>query len=66
MLMIAWVFMGIAILVSGLLLGDLKHEMEYNNMNGSKEFALIITEGDHHGLQETDHRQDRIILRRCC
>ena len=65
MLMIAWVFMGIAILASALLLGDLKREMEYNNMNGCDGFALIITEGDHNGLQEADHRKSRVVLPRC-
>ena len=65
MLIIAWVFMGIAIFASALLLGDLKHEMRYNYMNGNVEFSLIITEGDHYGLQEADHRQSRVILPRC-
>lgn len=65
MLIIAWVFMGIAIFTSVLLLGDLKREMRYNYMNGNKEFSLIITEGDHYGLQEADHRQSRVILPRC-
>ena len=65
MLMIAWVFMGIAILASALLLGDLKREMEYNDMNGNDVFVLITTEGDHYGLQEADNRKNRIILPRC-
>ncbi len=65
MLIVAWVFMGIAILAAGLLLGDLKREMEYNYKDGSKELALLITEGDHYGLQEADHRKSRVILRRC-
>lgn len=65
MLIIAWVFLGIGILASALLLGDLRREIEYNNMNGRADLALITTEGDYYGLQETDHRQDRIILRRC-
>lgn len=65
MLIIAWVFMGIAIFASALLLGDLRREMRYNYMNGNDEFELIFTEGDHHGLQETDHRQSRVILPRC-
>ena len=65
MLIVAWIFMGIAILASALLLGDLKREMEYNYMNGSEEFALIITEGEYHGLQEADYRKSRVILPRC-
>ncbi|MDO5414611.1 MAG: hypothetical protein Q4F78_04010 [Bacillota bacterium] len=65
MLIVAWIFMGIAILASALLLGDLKREMEYNYMNGSEKFALIITEGEYHGLQEADHRKSRVILPRC-
>ena len=65
MLIIAWVFMGIAIFASALLLGDLRSEMRYNYMNGKDELSLIITEGDHYGLQETDHRQSRIVLPRC-
>ena len=65
MLIIAWVFMGIAIFASALLLGDLKREMRYNYMNGNEEFVLIISEGDHNGLQEADHRQSRVILPRC-
>ena len=65
MLIIAWVFMGIAIFASALLLGDLKREMRYNYMNVNEEFSLIITEGDHYGLQEADHRQSRIVLPRC-
>ena len=65
MLIIAWVFMGIAIFATALLLGDLKREIEYNNMNGSENFALIITEGDRYGLQEADHRQSRVVLPRC-
>ena len=65
MLIIAWVFMGIAIFASALLLGDLKREMRYNYMNGNEGFSLIITEGDHYGLQEADHRQSRVILPRC-
>lgn len=65
MLIIAWVFMDIAIFASALLLGDLKREMRYNYMNGNEKFSLIITEGDHYGLQEADHRQSRVILPRC-
>lgn len=65
MLILAWVFMGIAIFASVLLLGDLKREMEYNNMNGSDEFALIIVEGEYNGLQKTDHRESRVVLPRC-
>jgi len=65
MLIIAWVFMGIAIFASALLLGDLKREMRYNYMNRNEKFSLIITEGDHYGLQEADHRQSRVILPRC-
>ena len=65
MLILAWIFMGIAILTSALLLGDLRREIEYNNMNGSEDFALIITEGEYHGLQETNHRKSRVILSRC-
>lgn len=65
MLMIAWVFMGIAIFASVLLLGDLKREMKYNYMNGSDALALITSEGDHYGLQEADNRQSGVILPRC-
>lgn len=65
MLIIAWVFMGIAILASALLLGDLKREMKYNYMNGCDGFTLIITEGEQHGLQEADNRQSRVVLPRC-
>lgn len=65
MLIIAWVFMGIAIFSSAILLGDLRREMRYNYMNGNDEFELIFTEGDHHGLQEADHRKNRVILPRC-
>lgn len=65
MLILAWVFMGIAILTSALLLGDLRREIEYNNMNGSDDFALIITEGEYHGIQEANHRKSRIVLPRC-
>lgn len=65
MLILAWMFMAIAILATVVLLSDLREEIEYNNMNGSNEFALIITEGDHHGLQEADHRENRVVLRRC-
>lgn len=65
MLTIAWIFMGIAILGSGMILGDLKHEIEYNNKNESSAYALIITKGEQYGLQKTDYREDRIVLRRC-
>jgi len=65
MLMIAWIFMGIAILASALLLGDLKREMKYNYMNGNDDFVLITTEGDRYGLQEADNRQSRVVLPRC-
>jgi len=65
MLMIAWIFMGIAILASALLLGDLKREMRYNYMNGNDDFVLITTEGDRYGLQEADNRQSRVVLPRC-
>ena len=57
--------MSIAILASASLLGDLRAEMKYNDMNGSIDLALINSEGDHYGLQETDHRQSRVILPRC-
>lgn len=30
MLTIAWIFMAVAILATGVLLGDLRHEIEYN------------------------------------
>ena len=66
MLAIAWVLMGMAILLTGALLGDLKREIEYNNTDRGTEYALIILEGDHHGLQEANHRESRVILRRCC
>lgn len=57
--------MGIAILASALLLGDLKREMKYNYMNGNEALVLITNEGDHYGLQEADHRKSRVILPRC-
>lgn len=66
MLMIAWIFMGIAILTSALLLGDLRREMKYNYVNGNDEFVLISIEGDHYGLQEADNRKSRRVLPRCC
>ena len=66
MLAMAWVLMGLAILVSGVLLGDLKREMEYNIKDKGNDYALIILEGDHHGLQEANHRESRVVLRRCC
>lgn len=65
MLIIAWIFMGIAILASALLLGDLKREMKYNYMNRNEALVLITNEGDHYGLQEADHRKSRVILPRC-
>ena len=66
MLAMAWVLMGLAILTSMVLLGDLKREIEYNNKDKGSDYALIIFEGDHHGLQEANHRESRVILRRCC
>ena len=66
MLTMAWVLMSLAILASGVLLGDLKREIEYNNKDKGRDYALIILEGDHHGLQEANHRESRVILRRCC
>lgn len=65
MLIIAWMFMGMAVLAGGLLLGDLRQEIEYNYKDRGNDLALIISEGDHHGLQETNHRKSRVILRRC-
>ena len=66
MLTIAWIFMAVAILATGVLLGDLRHEIEYNKKNRSIEPVLIITEGDRHGLQKADYRQDRVVFSRCC
>lgn len=66
MLIMAWVFMGVAILSTVLLLSDLKREMKYNRKNRGNEFSLMVAEGDHNGLQETDNRQNRVVLRRCC
>lgn len=59
MLMTAWFFMGIAILAAGLLLGDLKREMECDKIVRKK------TEGDRYGVQETAHQQGGEFLRRC-
>lgn len=59
MLIYAWICMGCAIFVGGLLLGDLKREMEYDKMIQKKH------EGDHYGLQETVGRQSGELLRRC-
>ena len=66
MLAMAWVLMGLAILTSMVLLGDLKREIEYNIKDKGNDCALIIFEGEHHGLQEANHRENRVILRRCC
>ena len=66
MLIMAWVLMSLAILASWVLLGDLKREIEYNNKDKGRDYALIILEGDHHGLQEANHRESRVVLRRCC
>ena len=66
MLIMAWVLMSLAILASWVLLGDLKREIEYNNKDKGRDYALIILEGDHHGLQEANHRDSRVVLRRCC
>lgn len=62
MLTAAWIFMGIAIIASVALLGDLKKEQEYN-------YNIMIysrrTEGGRYGTQETADRYDREILYRC-
>lgn len=60
MLTAAWIFMGIAILASAVLLGDLRREKEYNN-----RAYIEITEGGRYGSQETAHRHDREVLYRC-
>lgn len=60
MMTAAWILMGIAILASGILLGDLKREKEYNN-----RVYVEIPEGGHYGSQETAYRYDREILYRC-
>lgn len=65
MLTIAWIFMGFAILGSAMILGDLKQEIEYNNKNRGSKPAIIITGGNCYGLQEADHRKNRVVLRRC-
>lgn len=64
-MMIAWVFMAIAILAAGLLLGDLKAEMEYNECMKYYGMTADETEGEYYGLQETAYRQNRNVLRRC-
>ena len=60
MLTAAWIFMGIAISASIVLLGDLKREKEYNN-----KIYMEISEGGHYGSQKTAYRHDRKILYRC-
>lgn len=64
-LMIAWIFMAMAIFAAWLLLGDLKKEMEYNGCIDHDDIAIVGIEGDEHGLQETAYRQNREFLCRC-
>lgn len=64
MLAIAWVFMGIAIIASGILLDDLAKEMEYNNKDIDTAKNNVIYIGDAHELRRNTYREDR-ILRRC-
>jgi hypothetical protein len=64
MLAIAWVFMGIAIIASGILLDDLAKEMEYNNKNIETIKDNVIYIGGSHELRRNTYREDR-ILRRC-
>lgn len=66
MLILAWICMVIAILAAGLLLGDLKAEMEYNEYMQYYGASADETEGEYYGLQETAYRQSRNVLRRCC
>ena len=65
MLMIAWMFMIVAILAAGLLLGDLKAEMEYNENMQYCGMTAEEVEGEYYGLQETADRKNRNVLRRC-
>ena len=64
MLTIAWVFMGLAIIASGILLDDLAKEMEYNNKDIDIVKDNVIYIGDVHELRRNAYREDR-ILRRC-
>ena len=60
MLTAAWIFMGIAISASIVLLGDLKREKEYNN----RAYTETVS-GGNHGSQKKADRYDREVLYRC-
>lgn len=66
MLTAAWVIMGITVLMTILLLGDVRREMKYNSSGMINEYRNNEERGTDHGLQETAYREGREFLRRCC